>query len=81
LARVEHDVAPDGMPPTNRRTYHLGAYGSHTAVIPEFAGSTQARFRVRVEYSDLSANNGEVVSAEWEGSINQDFDYQSGQNR
>jgi hypothetical protein len=81
LARVEHDLAPDGMPPTNRRSYHLGAYASHTAVIPEFAGSTQARFRVRVEYSDLSANNGEVVSAEWEGSINQDFDYQSGQNR
>lgn len=80
-ANAEAGVIPGEMPSRRRYIYHLGAYDAHTAVIPEFAGSTPARFRVRVEYRDMSSNNGEAVSAEWTGSINQEFDYKMSRSR
>jgi hypothetical protein len=74
-------VFPSEIPSRRRYIYHLGAYDAHTAVIPEFAGSTPARFRVRVEYRDMSSNNGEAVSAEWTGSINLEFDHKMSRSR
>ncbi|HLP29048.1 MAG TPA: hypothetical protein VK147_10460 [Candidatus Didemnitutus sp.] len=44
--------------------------GSFVIVIPVFTGSTPTRFRCRMTYCDRIGRTAEIVSDEWEGSIN-----------